>query len=121
MIEVSTWPQEETRTPDRACYWVAETTLENGRYFTARSRNGAPNELARLLAAAGIPDQPMQTYDQRGVKALYYKSFYGAAKWTYEESAHVPLRRVRWKPRPEGIVFGGGNAQNRGEPGTPGS
>jgi hypothetical protein len=43
MINVKTWPREDTRGPD------------DGRRFTARSKHGAPNELARQPVAAGVP------------------------------------------------------------------
>jgi hypothetical protein len=64
--------------------------------YRLRSRYGAPNELARALVAAGIPDAPMQiaTAGLRGETT--YGSFHEAAKWTYEESATKPLHRVRW-------------------------
>jgi hypothetical protein len=45
---------------------------------------------------------------------LHYRSFYEAAKWTYEEG-NVPLRRVRRRPMPENLdAGGGGKAKNRG-------
>ena len=44
-IMVTTWPNESTRTANTACDWVAETMVE-GRAYVARSRHGAPNELA---------------------------------------------------------------------------
>jgi hypothetical protein len=57
-IAVMTWPIEATRTPNSACVWIAEVTVE-GRTYTARSRHGAANELARQLVAAGLADRPM--------------------------------------------------------------
>jgi hypothetical protein len=68
------------------------------------------------LVAAGIPDQPMQAYDERGPKALYHRSFHAMAEWTFEESAHRSLRRVRWRPHPEGVALGGGKPKNGVEP-----
>jgi hypothetical protein len=98
MIKVLTYPIEETRTPNGVCYWVAETTLQDGRFFSVRSRHGAPNGLARQLVAAGIPDQPMEACDRRsGLKALTYRSFHAAAKWTYTEGAATLLQRVRYQ------------------------
>src|SRR5580700_6963878 len=52
-------PDEPTRTPNKSCRWIAEAVVDR-RVFTARSRYGAPNELARVLVAAGIADAPMQ-------------------------------------------------------------
>jgi len=98
VIKVLTYPLEETRTPNGVCHWVAETTLQDGRFFFVRSRHGAPNKLARQLVAAGIPDQPMEACDRRsGLKALTYRSFHAAAKWTYTEGAATLLQRVRYQ------------------------
>jgi hypothetical protein len=36
---------------------------------------------------------------------LSYRSFHAAAKWTYKEGDR-PLRRVRYKERPEGVFLG---------------
>ena len=64
--------------------------------YSARSRSGASNELARVLVAAGIPDQPMAAV-QKGLKGeLTYRSFHEAAKCTYQETETMPLRRVPW-------------------------
>jgi hypothetical protein len=98
MILVAQYPLEDTRTPNGVCYWVAETTLQDGRFFCVRSKHGAPNELARQLVVAGIPDRPMETYDRRsGLKALTCRSFHAAAKWTYTEGAATVLQRVRYQ------------------------
>jgi hypothetical protein len=58
-ILVKAYPLEATRTPDGPCDWVAETMID-GQSFSARSKHGAPNELARQLVAAGIPDASME-------------------------------------------------------------
>ena len=69
--------------------------------YSARSRSGASNELARVLVAAGIPDQPIEARDRRsGLKALTYRSFHAAAKWTYREGAATLLQRVRYQEFP---------------------
>src|ERR1700731_57200 len=57
-IAVMTWPDEATRTSNSASLWIAEATVE-GRTYTARSRHGPANQLARQLVAAGFPDRPM--------------------------------------------------------------
>jgi hypothetical protein len=54
-------PDEPTRTPNKSCRWVAEAVVD-GRTFTARSRYGVSNELARVLVAAGIADAPMRVH-----------------------------------------------------------
>ena len=51
-IAVTTWPEEATRTANSGCVWIAVATVEGGIY-TARSRHGVANELARQLVAAG--------------------------------------------------------------------
>src|ERR1700730_14630712 len=56
-IAVTTWPDEATRTSNSACVGIAEATFE-GRTYTARSRHGPANQLARQLIAAGLPDRP---------------------------------------------------------------
>jgi hypothetical protein len=99
MLTVTMTPDESARSPNSSCYWIASTTLDDGRRFSARSKHGASNELARTLVSAGVPDQPMQTYEGK-MKGIYYPSFHEAAKWTYEEG-NRPLHRVRWRPRPE--------------------
>ena len=100
----------------RGMAWIAHTLLDDGSTFTARSRSGAPNELARMLVAANIPDQPMQVFDtHRDRWTIKYRSFHEAAKWTYAEGAATPLRRVRWTPRPEINPALHGEPENRGE------
>ena len=86
-------PEEGSRTPSKPCAWIAETTID-GCNFTARSRYGATNQLARQLIAAGIPGGSMIVYaaSLRGFAMI--PSFYRAAQWTYEETATVPLHRV---------------------------
>jgi hypothetical protein len=98
----------------RGSSWEARATLPDGSTFRCSSRNGAPNELARLLVSAGVVDQPMQTYGEDGRKLLYYRSLHEAAKWTFEESSGRNLRRTRWTPRPEGLSYGRGNPENEG-------
>ena len=103
-IEVMVRPDEGTRTPNSACVWIAEATVD-GRVYTARSRHGATNELARQLAAAGLADRPMVIRCRGLAGTLSYRSFHAAAKWTYKEGDR-PLRRVRYKERPEGVFLG---------------
>jgi hypothetical protein len=108
-------PLENTRTPERSSIFEAECEVDGQRY-SARSRHGAPNELARLLVSAGVTDQPVEVR-HAGIKGcLSWRSLHELGGWTYEESAGVPLRKVRWRPLPDFIAAGRGRiAQNRGE------
>jgi hypothetical protein len=95
MISVRQWPEEATRTPNSACYWIAETTID-GQEYSARSRHGAARELARVLVAAGIPDAPMEVHSAGLRGHLTFGSFHAAAIWTFTEG-NTPLQRVRWQ------------------------
>jgi hypothetical protein len=110
-ITVTTWPDESTRTPNSACAEVAEAMVE-GRVYVARSRHGAPNELARQLVTAGLADRPMVIRYRRRVGTMIYHSFHGAARWTYTEGDQ-PLRRVKYREQPEGVFLGSGTRQKR--------
>jgi hypothetical protein len=108
-------PLENTRTPERSSIFEAECEVD-GRHYSARSRHGAPNELARLLVSAGVADQPVEVHHV-GIKGcLSWRSLHEMALWTFAEGPGVPLRRVRWKPLPDFTAAGRGRiAQNRGE------
>jgi hypothetical protein len=94
------WPLQNTRTPERSCFYEAECEVDGQRY-SARSRHGAPNKLARLLISAGVPDQSVEVR-QVGIKGcVSYPSLHELARWTYQETAGEPLRRVRWKLPPD--------------------
>jgi hypothetical protein len=94
------WPLESNRTPEKSCVFEAECEVD-GRRYSARSRHGAPNELARALVSAGIADQPVEVRHV-GIKGcISYRSLHELSLWTYQESAKVTLRRVRWKPPPD--------------------
>jgi hypothetical protein len=109
-ITVTCWPNEATRTPNSACVWVAEAMVD-GRTHTARSRHGAPNELARQLVAAGIADQPMVIHYHGVARTMTWRSLHAAARWTYSEGDQ-PLRRVRDKEQPEGLFLRSGEGEN---------
>jgi hypothetical protein len=109
-ISVTCWPDEATRTPNSACTWVAEAMVD-GRTYTARSRHGAPNELARKLVAAGIIDRPMVIHYRGLAGTMTWRSFHAAATWTYSEGDQ-PLRRVRYKEQPEGLFLRSGDGEN---------
>jgi hypothetical protein len=76
----------------------------DGQTHTARSRHGAPNEVARQLVAVGLTDRPMVIRNRGSAGTGTYRSFHAAAKWTFAESAHAPLRQVRHQERPEGLA-----------------
>ena len=114
MIKMRQWPLEGTRTSGKSCIFEAECEVDGQRY-SARSRHGAPNELARVLVSAGVADQPVEVR-QVGVKGyISYCALHELARWTYQESTTVPLRRVRWKPPTDiGADIRKRKAQNRG-------
>jgi hypothetical protein len=92
-IAVTTWPDEATRTSNSACVWIAEATIE-GRIYTARSRHGPANELARALVAAALLDRQMVIHCLGLAGTMTYRSFRAAATWTFSEGERA-LRRVR--------------------------
>jgi hypothetical protein len=52
-----------------------EATCEgNGRSFRATSALGAEMALARILVAAGCPDQPWETFTPQGTRSLRGRS-----------------------------------------------
>jgi|ERR1051325_1903071 hypothetical protein len=72
-------PLEKTRTPNRACQWEA-TAVVDGQVYTARSRHGAANALARQLVASAIRDQSLEMRDPSGRLLLTYPSFQKAGE-----------------------------------------
>src|SRR5262249_27426161 len=91
------------------CVWIAEATVE-GRTYTARSRHGAPNELARRLVAGGLTDRPIIIRYAGLAGTMTYGSFHAAAKWTFNDGDR-PVRRVRYEALPEGVFPGIGKGQ----------
>jgi hypothetical protein len=112
MIEVYQHAEEATRTPENGCYWLTETMID-GQPYAARSRRGAPHELARALVAAGISDQPMIVRSFGLAGHATYKSLHTMAAYTIEENAGTTPRRVKWREYtgPEGVKEGVGEAQ----------
>lgn len=110
-ITVTTWPDEATRTLNSGCLWIAEATIDD-RTYEARSRHGAPNELARQLVAAGLADRPMVIHYRGCAWTMTYRSFHATATWTFGEGDQ-PLRRVKYREQPEGIFLGSGTRQKR--------
>lgn len=100
MIKIRHSPLEGTRTPEKSCFYEAECEVD-GQHYSARSRHGAPNELARVLVSAGVADQPVEVR-QVGIKGyISYRALHELARWTYQETVAVPLRQVRWRPLPD--------------------
>ena len=92
--------------------WKASTEID-GKSYSATSRHGAPQALARMLAAAGIADQSVEVRSEvcvfdNGVEirseeprgCISYRSLYAMAKTTLEEGDR-PLHRARFKERPQ--------------------
>jgi hypothetical protein len=67
--------------PERSCVYEAECEI-GGQRYSARSRHGAPNELARVLVSAGVADQPVEVR-HAGIKGcISYRSLHQMARWT---------------------------------------
>jgi hypothetical protein len=115
MIEVHQRAEEGTATPENGCYWLAECTID-GQSYTARSRRGAPHELARLLVGAGVTDQPMIVRSFGLAGYATYLSIHKAALYTIEENAGTAPRRAKWREPPADLWArkGGGEAQKGG-------
>jgi hypothetical protein len=100
MIVVTLRPLRGTRTPERSCRWLAET-VTGGKRFEAIRRNGSAYELARVLVAAGIEDQPVEVR-QEGLRdcALRLGSLCRMAQFEIRESATEPVKLVRYREIP---------------------
>jgi hypothetical protein len=72
----------------------------DGRTFTARSRGGLEMKLARMLIAAGAPDQAWETYDGDDRKRLFGSSLHRLAKLDAQESGSTGTPRIgRYRPK----------------------
>jgi hypothetical protein len=113
-------PRSRTHT---GSLWEATAEI-GGKSYSAVSRHGAPQALARVLIATGIEDQPVEvcsevcvfdngaeirTEELRG--CIRYRSLHTMAKTTFAESATVTLRRARYQEQPEGLFLGGRTGQ----------
>jgi hypothetical protein len=76
--------------------WRAVAMVE-GRSYEATSRHGVPMALARVLVAAGVPDQPVvvTTDDLRG--EVRYRSLHRMALRTMTETSGQSLRSIPWR------------------------
>jgi len=83
MIQVTQHPNEAARGA-RGCPWVAECQVDGERY-TVESRTGAPYALARILVAAGIPDDGMVVVSEGLKGETRYRSFHKMAGYTIKE------------------------------------
>jgi hypothetical protein len=94
--------------------WEASTEI-GSKSYSAVSRHVAPQTLARVLVAAGIPDQPVEVRseicvfdDGKTIRTdelkgcIRYRSLHAMARYTFEEGDR-PLHRVRYTERPGGI------------------
>lgn len=95
------------RLPDHAEAWWGP------RLFQTQSVNGATMRLARLLVAAGCPDQPWQAVGDDGQRRRHGGSLHRLAKLTLAESADATLRFVPYVEYPTPL-FGPG--QDGAEP-----
>lgn len=112
-IEIMQHPDEASRTPSMGCAWVATCEIA-GRRFTARSRHGAPNALARQLVEAGIADHPVEVREIGRPGAMRYRSLHKMAGYTYTEGNH-PLKRKRYiAPADRIAILRTREGQNRG-------
>jgi len=110
MITIQQWPDELTRTQENNCRYEAEAVIDGERY-SVRARRGAPFALARVLIAAGIPDQPVSVAHSSLRGAMTYRRLHRMAELTVKESAGTPVRLGRYEERP---AFLSGEPQNGG-------
>jgi hypothetical protein len=111
MIEIRQRPVPRSRT-QTGSLWEASTEID-GKTYSATSRHGAPQALARVLLAVGVADMPVEvrsevcvfddgteirTEQLRG--CIRYRSLHTMAKTTSEEGDR-PLHRARFKERPQ--------------------
>ena len=110
MIKMQQTMVSDTRTSNKGSRWRAATVID-GVPYEAESRSGAPFALARVLIAAGVGDQPVQTIGADGVVRMRWPSLFRIAGRTIQESATFPVREVRYTERPKSLS---GEPQNRG-------
>jgi hypothetical protein len=101
-------PVDAARTPDNPCLYEAAAKI-GGRVYAVRSRRGALFALARVLVAAGFPDQPVLVAHEGLRGEVAYRSLHWMATRTIEESATKSVRAARYREYPgrEGVEAGG--------------
>ena len=67
--------------PERGSMWIAEAVVDGVPYI-ARSRNGTPNALTRVLVEAGVPDDVMR---------VYHEGLRGYLEWPVPQGRHTNL------------------------------
>jgi ferredoxin len=101
MIEIRQHVVPQSRT-STGSLWEASTEIDRKTY-SASSRHGAPQALARVLVAAGIPDQPVEVRSEERPGCIRYRSLYEMTKWTFTEGTSTLLHRVRYQEQPKGV------------------
>jgi len=86
---------ENTRSSGKSCKWIAEAIV-NGKDYTTNSRMAPANDIARQLVADGQPDAPMHVYTAGLKGCLVWRSFYGAAGFTFRESTTKSVHQAPW-------------------------
>ncbi len=92
MIIISVIANEATRTAERSCRYTATATI-GGKTYTAMSRQGSANELARLLIDSGFADDSVEVR-YHGTAGSMSGSLYKLAKYTFSEGRETPLHRI---------------------------
>src|SRR5437763_1050838 len=95
-ITVYQRPQPGSATPDRPAYWVGEA-IHDGKTYECISRYSPAGDIARVLIAAGVPDQPLEIVTAGIRGALVWPSMYRAAGVSYAEGASKPLHAVSFE------------------------
>jgi hypothetical protein len=111
-------PLPETRTAENSCAWLASAAVDNV-IHTARSRRGAPHELARALVAAGVPDQQVSVTHEDLRGEMSYPSLHRMADRTYVEGRSTTLHGARYREDERFAASGEGVAEAIGLPETP--
>jgi hypothetical protein len=117
MINIHQRPLPETRTPENSCTWVASAEID-GIVYLARSRRGAAHELARALAAAGLPDQSVRVEHDGLAGYMSYRSLHRMAGGTYVEGRSTVLARARYREDERFAASAQGAAQAVALPGN---
>lgn len=89
------------------------TATWDGREYRAESRSSCECALARILMAAGVPDQPWQTVHANGTTGLRGRSLHRLAGFTVSEGDRDGLRLKKYVPHPSGVAQNGAEASGR--------
>lgn len=105
MILARQYP-DETRRTSRGCVYKIDCEVD-GTNYSIESRSGAPYALARVLVAAGVPDQPMTVVTTGLAGEAQYRSIHRMAGYTISESASKPAALTRYVAYPGASGVGG--------------